>query len=94
MCLFKIRSWNGHLEDFVSDKIYSTYSSLFCFTETNINDSPAKHIDRILDDRKDIHRNTQHGLALCYNVCKVNIIEVIEITSVLEVLPTVLEIEN
>ena len=32
MSLFNIRSWNGHLEHFLSDKIYLTYSSLFCFT--------------------------------------------------------------
>ena len=82
MCLFNIRSWNSHLEHFLSEKIYSTYSSLFCFTETNINYSPAKHINDILDDWKDIHKNTQHGLALCYNVSKVNNIEVIEIASV------------
>ena len=50
--------------------------------ETNINDSPAKHIDEILDEWKDIHRNTLHGLALCFNVNKVIIIEVIEIPSV------------
>ena len=55
MCLFNIRSWNVHLKHFFSDKIYSIYSSLFCFTGTNINDSPAKRIDEILDDRKDIH---------------------------------------
>ena len=34
MWLFNIRSWNVYLEHFLSDKIYSTYSSLFCFTET------------------------------------------------------------
>ena len=94
MCLFNIRSWNVHLEHFLSDKIYSTYFSLFCFTETNINDSPAKHVDEILDDRKDIHKNTQHGLALCYNLSKVNIIEVIKVPSVLGVLPVLLEIEK
>ena len=94
LCLFNIRSWNVHLEYFLSGKIYSTYSSLFCFTETNTNDSPAKHIDEILDNWKDIHKNTHHGLALCYNVSKVNIIEVIEISIVLEVLPIVLEIER
>ena len=93
MCLFYIRSWKSHLEHFLSEKVYSTYSSLFCFTKTNINDSPAKHINDILDDWKDIHKNTQHGLALCYNVSKVNI-ETIEIASVLEVLPVVLEIEK
>ena len=53
------------------------------------------NIDEILDDWKDIHKNTLHGLALCYNVSKVNIIEVIEIRSVLvEVLSVVLEIEK
>ena len=82
------------MEHFLSDKIYLTFSSLFCFTETNINDSPVKYIDKILDNWKDIHKNTQHGLALCYNMSKVNIIEVIEIPSVLEVLPMVLEKEK
>ena len=93
MCLFNIRSWNSHLEHFLNEKIYSTYSSLFCFTETNINDSPAKRINDILDDWKDIHKNTQYGLALCYNMSKVNTTEVIETPSVLEVSPAVLEIE-
>ena len=91
MCVFNIKSWKFHLENFLSDKIYSTYFSLFCFTETNINDSPAKHIDEILDDWKGIHKNTQHGLALCYNVSKWNVIEVIEILSILEILAIVLE---
>ena len=94
MCPFNIRSWNSYLEHFSSGKIYSSYSSLFCFTETNINDSPAKHIDGILDDWKDIHKNTQYGLALCYNRNKVNIVEVIEVPSVLQVLPIVLEKEK
>ena len=94
MYLFSIRSWNGDLEHFCSDKIYSTYSSMFCFTETNTSHSPEKHIDEILYDWKAINNITQHGLALCYNVSKVNIIEVIDIPSVLEVLPIVLEIEK
>ena len=71
-----IRSWDVHLQHCLSGRIYSTYSSLFCFTETNINDTPAKHIHEILDHWKDIHKNTHHGLALRYNVNKVNIIEI------------------
>ena len=67
MCLLSIRSYNVHSEHFLSDKIYSTYSSLFCFKETNKNDKPTKHIDEILDDWKGIHKYTQHGLALCYS---------------------------
>ena len=34
-----IRLWNGHLGHFLSRKIYSFYSSLFGFIETDINDS-------------------------------------------------------
>ena len=84
VCLFNISSWKAHLEHFLSNKVYASYSSLFCFTETSINDSPSKHIDRILDGRKGIYKDTQHGLALCFKVSKVNIIEVIDIPSVLE----------
>ena len=64
MCLFDIRSWNNHLRIFLCDKIFSTFPSLFCFTETNINDSPVKHIYDILDDWKDIHKSAQHGLTV------------------------------
>ena len=44
MCLFNIKSWNAHLEHFLSDKVYSGYSSRYYFTETNISDSTSKHI--------------------------------------------------
>ena len=88
------RSCNGHLEHFLNGKSYSTYSSLFCFAETSINDSPAKHINEILHDWKEIHEITQHGLVSCYNVSKVNIFEVIDISGVLEVLPIILEKEK
>ena len=62
----------------------------------------------ILDDWNDIHKNTRHGLVLCYNVKKVNIIVLINIflvihifiylvinnVSVMRVLPIALEIER
>ena len=50
MCLLNTGSWNGHLENFLSDKIYLIYFSLFHFAETNINDSPSKNTDEILHD--------------------------------------------
>ena len=59
ICLLNVRAWNAHLEHFLSDNIYQSYSSLFCFTETNVNDSPVKHIDEVLDDWKDVQKNTQ-----------------------------------
>ena len=94
ICLLNIRSWNAYLEHFLSGNICQSYSSLFCFTETNINDSPVKHIGEVLDDWKDIHNNTQHGLALYYKVSKVNIIEVIDIPSTIEIFQIVLEIKK
>ena len=53
-----------------------------------------QNMDEILDNWnwKDIHESTQHDLALYYSVSKVNIIEVIEIPSVLEVLSFLLKI--
>ena len=41
----KHRACNAHLTQFLSGNICQSYSSLFCFIETNINDSPVIHID-------------------------------------------------
>ena len=82
---------NAYIGHFLSGSIYQSCSRLFCFTGTNINGSPVKHIDEVLDDLKDIHKNAQHGLVLCFKVSKVNIIEVIEIPSIIKILPIVLE---
>ena len=90
MCLFNIRAWNGYLKHFLLDKIYSTNSSLFCFTETNYMMS-CKTYWWNPGWFEDIHENTQHDLALCYNMSKVNIIEVIAKSSILEELPIVQE---
>ena len=92
ICLLNIRAWNAYLERFLKDSICQSYSSLFCFTETNINDSPVKHIDEVLDDWKYIDKNTQHVLVLCYKVGKVNIIDKIDIPSTVEILVSVLEV--
>ena len=93
MYLFNIRSWNGHLEHFISDKKDLTYFSIFCFAEANMNDAPAKH-NEIRDDWKYIHKNTQNGLAQYCKVSKENIMEIIEIHTVLKVLPIALEIKK
>ena len=94
MYLFDTSLWNGNLEYFLSVEIYSTYPSLFCFTETSINDSPAKHINEILHHWKYIHKNTQDSLAPCYNVSKVNTIEIALIPSVLEALLVIAAIDK
>ena len=53
-----------------------------------------QNIDEIRDDWKEFHKNTWHGLALCYNASKANITEVIDIVLVLEVFLIFLEIEK
>ena len=64
MCLFNLRSWNAHIEHFLSDGVYTSYCSLLCFTETHIPDAPEKDIDELKDGWKSIHKDTQHGLAM------------------------------
>ena len=71
MCLFNIRSWNAHIEHFLSDGVYTGYCSLLCFTETHIHGALEKDIDELKDDWKSIHKDTQHRLAMCYKVNKI-----------------------
>ena len=94
MCLFNIRSWNAHIEHFLTDKVYTT-CSLLCFTETHINNGQCTTIEQYVKGWKDIHKPTIHGLAICYNINKVNIIREFQPTNnVLQMLPVLIEIEN
>ena len=74
ICLHNIVKWDKHICHFLADRNYVNHSSLFCFTETytSIN---SKGIREYLGswDRKHEHRG--HGLAVCYNTAKVEIIK-------------------
>ena len=99
ICLFNIRSWRKHIGHFLSDKVYTNHSSLICLTETHVYDTadaqPFHHIEHYAEGWTDIHKQTiHHGLAICYNESKVNVIEVYETTHALEMLPVLVEIEN
>ena len=94
MCLFNIRSWNMHIEHFLTDKVYTRFCNLFCFTETHVNHRPFSNIETYMEGWVDIHKKTNHGLAICYNASKVRIIQEFETTTTLEILPVVIEIEN
>ena len=71
-------------------RLYLAYSNLFWFTETDVNDSLAKHIDEIMDDWKDIRL---HNMAWLYDKCEQGKHRWSN-NSILEVLPIVLEIEK
>ena len=46
MHLLNIRTWNVHLELFLSDKIHQSYPNLFC---CKINGTLVKHIEEVLN---------------------------------------------
>ena len=66
ICLHNIRSWDKHIENFVTMAELFT-CDILCFTETNINSNPRCDISNYLEGWLDIHKPTTHGLAVCYN---------------------------
>jgi len=95
ICLFNIRSWNLHIEHFLSDKYFATNSSVFCFTETNTRNSRSiKELSDYCDGWTPIHNQTEHGLAICYNTSEVTNVERLSSWGVLELLPVKMTIDN
>ena len=94
MVLFNIRSWNAHIEQFMSDSVYSTKCSIICFTETRTNNKLYRCIDQYTEGSKDIHKDTEHGLALCFKEEDVKILRVFQVPTVLEILPVLIEFSD
>ena len=94
ICLFNIRSWNAHIKHFLSDKLYTDRSSIICFTETHLNNNNFTHLEELEDNWKDIHKPTEHGLAICYNTNKVKFINQLEGFDQIEILPVLFEIDQ
>ena len=74
ICLYNLVSWNKHLQHFLSDEAFSLFSSVFCFTETHVG-SEFKRIKEYLPTWKDIHEPSGHGLSICYNEERVQVIQ-------------------
>lgn len=83
-----------HIEHFLADKMYLTYSSVFCFTETHIDNQHYKNIEEYQLGWKSIHRNTEHGLAICYDTSRVEIVKTFTTPGELQVLPVLLKIDD
>ena len=72
ICLNNIRGWQAHIAHFLSDKNFTEYSSVLCFTETIIRGSSLNDISEYQPGWKSIHHPTAtHGLAICYQESKV-----------------------
>ena len=52
-----IVKWSKHIEHFLSDTAHAEYSSLFCFTETNIVNEQYSRIKNYLPEWDDIHHS-------------------------------------
>ena len=70
-----IVKWALHISHFLSDNAHSIYSSILCFTETNVAGSSFNRIKAYLPEWDDIHEPAGHGLAICYNTTKVTVLK-------------------
>ena len=70
-----IVKWSKHITHFLSDTAHILYSSLFCFTETNIDNGRYDRIKSYLPEWDDIHKLEGHGLAICYNTTKLKLLK-------------------
>ena len=94
MTLSNIRSWNAHIEHFINDSVFSECCDIMCFTETHTNNRSYTRIDEYLNGWKDVHNPLQHGLAVCYKEEGVQIIEEIQLQTVMEVLALLLDLNG
>ena len=95
ICLFNIRSWNLHLEHFLSDKFLISNSCVLLFTETKTgNRSSVKKINDYCQNWEAMHHpSSEHGLAICYDTSKVNDVnKSLSTWGVLELLPVMMTI--
>ena len=92
LLLLNIRSWNKHLSHLTSDPAYLTSCSILCFTETSINNNTfINRISNINENWQDTHYATDHGLAICYERNKINLVLELTTTSSIEIAASVFQ---
>ena len=75
--------------------MYTWECSLICFTETTVTGAlPSERITQYLDGWSDIHKQTLHGLTICFHTDKVQVIQQSKVTTRLEMLSLLLEVQN
>ena len=89
-----IVKWSLHITHFLSDSAHNVYSSLMCFTETNVAGSNFTRIKSYLPHWDDIHEPADHGMAICYNTRKVTVLKQYSYIGPLELLPVLLKIND
>ena len=85
-----------HLKHFLVDEFHASDSSVFCFTETGITSQNHFYAD-ISEYRstwKNIHKSTEHVLAIYYDTSRVTIESIPNVTPDFGILSVVMEIES
>ena len=86
LALLNIRSWNLHLQHFLSDTLFLTNCDLLLFTETKTNGRLFDRMNQYAAGWQDIHEPTLHGLAICYKKESVQVLQVFRFPTNLEVM--------
>eukprot|EP00111_Clytia_hemisphaerica_P012285 TCONS_00036080-protein len=94
LCLYNIRSWNLHINHFLSNDLHTSRCYLLCFTETGNNARGNIEDSEKLQHWKTIHQRTAHGLAISYDTNQVNVIKELNTDSELELLPLLVSIND
>jgi hypothetical protein len=86
LLLLNLRSWIKHIAHHFNDQFYLNRCSIMCFTETNVNGrmSEVERIESFHTQWRDIHKDTEHGLAICYNKENIVYVQELEIVHDLE----------
>ena len=92
----QLRSWNLHLKYFLADTFLASNSSVLCFTETDITSQNYSYADisEYLPTWTNIHKPTEHGLAICYDTPRVTIESTPNVNPEFEILFEVMEFES
>ena len=89
-----LRSWNAHIEKFISDTVITKYCDIMCFTEIYTHGSNFTEISNNLNGWKDIHFCTEHELVFCFKEQSPKILEEIHVATTRETLALVLDIKG
>ena len=86
IALLNIRSWNLHLENFVSDHVHLNNCDMFCFTETHLKQKPKYDVTEFSDNWTSVFKHTEHGLALSYNSENIEFVDEFQMTDHIEIM--------
>ena len=93
ICLYNMRGWKKHIQHFLSDRAFPLYSSMFCFTETHLQNEQDE-IKNHLPGWNDIHYPIGVGLSICYNEQKVKVVQEFDYIGAMQLLPVLIDIED